>query len=48
MSTKSHVHTRCGTLRKPSISTRGYIEIHIQRLFFDSKNNIWKTLGLKI
>jgi hypothetical protein len=27
MSTKSHAHTRCGTLRKSSISTRGYAEI---------------------
>jgi hypothetical protein len=48
MSTKSHVHTRCGTLRKSSISTRGYAEIHIQRPFFDNKNSIWKILGLKI
>jgi hypothetical protein len=48
MSTKSHTHTRCGTLRKSSISTRGYAEIHIQRPFFDNKNSIWKILGLKI
>jgi hypothetical protein len=48
MSTKSHAHTRCGTLRKSLISTRGYAEIHIQRLFFDNKNSIWKILGLKI
>jgi hypothetical protein len=26
----------------------GYAEIHIQRLFFDNKNSIWKILGLKI
>jgi hypothetical protein len=32
MSTKSHAHTRCGTLRKSSISTRGYAEIHISAL----------------
>jgi hypothetical protein len=48
MSTKSHAHTRCGTLRKSSISTRGYAEIHIQRPFFDNKNSIWNILGLKI
>jgi hypothetical protein len=40
MSTKSHAHTRCGTLRKSSISTRGCAEIHIQRSFFDNKNSI--------
>jgi hypothetical protein len=40
MSTKSHAHTRCGTLRKSSISTRGYAEIHIQRTVFDNKNSI--------
>jgi hypothetical protein len=40
MPTKSHVHMRCGTLRKSSISTRGYVEIHIQRPFFDNKNSI--------
>jgi hypothetical protein len=40
MSTKSHAHTRCGTLRKSSISTRGYAEIHIQRPYFDNKNSI--------
>jgi hypothetical protein len=48
MSTKSHAHTRCGTLSKTSISTRGYAEIHIQRSFFYNKNSIWKILGLKI
>jgi hypothetical protein len=40
MSTKSHAQTRCGTLRKLSISTKGYAEIHIQRPFFDNKNSI--------
>jgi hypothetical protein len=40
MSAKSHIHTRCGTLRKSSISTRGYAEIHMQRSFFDNKNSI--------
>jgi hypothetical protein len=44
MPTKSHTHTRCGTLRKSSISTRGYAEIHIQRPFFDNKNSIWNIL----
>jgi hypothetical protein len=48
MSTKSHDHMRCGTLRKSSISIRGYAEIHLQRPFFDNKNSIWKILGLKI
>jgi hypothetical protein len=48
MSTKSHAQTRCWTLRKSSISTRGYAEIHIQRPFFDNKNSIWKILRLKI
>jgi tRNA(Glu) U13 pseudouridine synthase TruD len=48
MSTKSHAHTRCETLAKSSISTRGYAEIHIQRPFFDNKNSIWKNLGFKI
>jgi hypothetical protein len=32
--------TRGGTLRKSSISTRGYTEIHKQRPFFDNKNSI--------
>jgi hypothetical protein len=37
MSTKSHALMRCGTLRKSSISTRGYAEIHIQRPFLTIK-----------
>jgi hypothetical protein len=37
MSTTSHAHMRCGTLRKSSISTRGYAEIHIQRLVLTIK-----------
>jgi hypothetical protein len=37
MPTKSHAHMRCGTLRKSSISTRGYAEINIQRLFLTIK-----------
>jgi hypothetical protein len=48
MSSRSHIHKRCGTLRKKSFSARGYAEIHIQRPFFDNKNSIWKILGLKI
>jgi hypothetical protein len=34
MSTKSHTHRRCGTLRKKLFPTRGYAEIHIQRPVF--------------
>jgi hypothetical protein len=37
MSPKSHTHKKCGTLRKNIFSTRGYVEIHKQRLFFDNK-----------
>jgi hypothetical protein len=37
MSPKSHIHKRCGTLRKKSFSARGYAEIHIQRPFFYNK-----------
>jgi hypothetical protein len=37
MSSKSHSHKRCGTLRKKSFSARGYAEIHIQRPFFTIK-----------
>jgi hypothetical protein len=48
MFTKFHAHNRYGTLKKTSISTRGYAEIHIQRLFFDNKKSIWKILVLKI
>jgi hypothetical protein len=48
MSTKSHVHTRCGALRKKSFSTRGYAEIHIQRPFFDNKKDIKKIIVLKV
>jgi hypothetical protein len=40
MSSKSHTHKGCGTLRKKSFSARGYAEIHIQRPFFDSKKYI--------
>jgi hypothetical protein len=45
MSSKSHTHKRCGTLRKKSFSARGYAEIHIQRPFFDNRNfYFWKIL----
>jgi hypothetical protein len=40
MFTKFHAHKRCGTLRKTSISARGYAEIHIQRAVFDNKKRI--------
>jgi hypothetical protein len=45
MSTKSHAHTMCGTLRKSSISTREYAEIHIQRPFFTIKIAYGKFLN---
>jgi hypothetical protein len=45
MSTKSHTHMRSGTLRKKLFSTRGYAEIHLQRLFFDNKNSISNLNG---
>jgi hypothetical protein len=48
MSTKSHTHKRCGTLRKKLFSTRWYAEIHIQRPFFDNKKGIRKIVVLKI
>jgi hypothetical protein len=48
MSTKSHTHRRCGTLRKKLFSTRGYAEIHIQRPFFDNNKGIQKIVVLKI
>jgi hypothetical protein len=45
MSTKSHTHKMHGTLRKTSFCTKGYAEIHIQRLVFDIEKGIWKILG---
>jgi hypothetical protein len=48
MSTISHTHKRCGTLKKKLFSTRGYAEIHIQRPFFDNKKGIQKIFVLKI
>jgi hypothetical protein len=40
MSTKSHAHTTCGTLKKSSISTREYTKFHIKRPFFKNKKSI--------
>jgi hypothetical protein len=37
MPIKSHAHERYGTLRKASFCTRGYVEIHTRRPFFDNK-----------
>jgi hypothetical protein len=48
MSTKSYTHKKCRTLRKKLFSTREYVEIHIQRLFFDNKKGIQKIVVLKI
>jgi hypothetical protein len=48
MSTKSHTHKRCGTLRKKIFSTRGYAEIYMQRPFFYYKKGIQKIVVLKI
>ena len=45
MSIKSHIH---GTLKKMSFCTKEYVEIYIQRPFFDIKKGIWKNLRLKI
>jgi hypothetical protein len=44
MPSKSHMHKRCGTLRKESFSARGYAEIHIQRPFWDKKKDILKII----
>jgi hypothetical protein len=38
MSSKSHTHKRCGTLRKNSFSARGYAKIHIQRPWIENPN----------
>jgi hypothetical protein len=48
MSTKSHIHKRCGTLRKNNNSTTRYAEIHKQRPFFDNRKDIFKIVVLKI
>jgi hypothetical protein len=44
----SHIHKMYETLRKTSFCIKGYVEIHIQRLFFDIEKGIWKILVLKI
>jgi hypothetical protein len=48
MSTKSHTHMKCGTLRKNLFFARGYAEIHILRPFFDNRKGIQKCVVLKI
>jgi hypothetical protein len=48
MSTKSHTHKTYETLRKTSFCTKGYAEIHIQRLFLDNKIGIGEIFGMKI
>jgi hypothetical protein len=48
MSTKSHTHKRCRTLRKKIFSTIRYAEIHKQRPFFDNRKDISKIVVLKI
>jgi hypothetical protein len=45
---KSHIHETYGTLKKKSFCTKGYAEIHTQRLFFDIEKGIWKILRLEI
>jgi hypothetical protein len=45
---KSHTYKTYGTLRKTSFCTKEYIEIHIQRPFFDIEKCIWKILVLEI
>jgi hypothetical protein len=47
MSTESYVHWTYETKKITSFSRKGYAEIHIQRLFFDIENGIWKILVLK-
>jgi hypothetical protein len=48
MSTKSHDHKGCGTLRKKIFPTMGYAEIHQQRPLFDNRKDISKNFVLKI
>jgi hypothetical protein len=47
MSTKSHAHMRCGTLRKSSISTRGYVEFTYNSRFLTIKIAYEKFLDRK-
>jgi hypothetical protein len=44
MSPKSHIHKKCGTLRKKSFSARGYAEIHIHCCFLTIKKTYKKFL----
>jgi hypothetical protein len=46
MSTKPHTHKTYETLRKKSFCTKGYAEIHIQRLFLDNKIGTGEILGM--
>jgi hypothetical protein len=44
MPAKYYARMGCGTLRKSSIFTRGYVETHIQRPFLDKKIAYGKSL----
>jgi hypothetical protein len=46
--TKSHIHKRCGTLRKKIFSTMKYVEIHKQRPFFVNRKDTSKIVVLEI
>jgi hypothetical protein len=45
MTTKSHAHTKCGTLRKSSISTRGMLKFTYRGRFSIIKIAYEKFLG---
>jgi hypothetical protein len=47
MSTKSHAHTRCGTLRKSSISTRSMLKFTYKGRFLTIKIAYGKFLNKK-
>jgi hypothetical protein len=47
MSTQSHAHTRCGTLRKSSISTRGMLKFTYKGRFLTIKIAYEKFLDWK-
>jgi hypothetical protein len=48
MSTKSHTHKTCGTLREEIFPIMRYVEIHQQRSFFDNRKDIPEIIVLKI
>ena len=48
MFTKPHIYKTYETLRKTSFCTKGYVGIHIQRLFLENKIGIGEILGMKI